>query len=235
MSLSQVQKKSLVDSVITQLRASVESGNWPVGDRIPVEPELAERLGVSRNTVREAVRVLVHAGMLDTRQGAGTYVRAAIDPAETLRRIGRAALLERIEVRLTLEVEAARLAAIRHNESDRTAMRAALDERIALRSGDPAQANNNIEAFIKADARFHAAVVVAAHNSAMMDLYRYFASATVETIRQTEMDHELPEPNQADHEALFDAIIANDAEAAATATRHLLAGTIAVLTAASAN
>lgn len=229
MSLARVHKGSLVESVIAQLRASVESGDWPVGQRIPVEPVLAERLGVSRNTVREAVRVLVHAGLLDTRQGAGTFVRAAIDPAETLRRISRAGLLERVEVRLTLEVEAARLAAIRHDHADRTAMRDALDERAAHRSIARAAEANSLESFVEIDARFHGAVVEAAHNSALTDLYRYFAAAIVETIRQTELDHELPEPSQADHEALFEAITTRDPDAAATATRQLLAGTIAVL------
>lgn len=229
MSLARIHKGSLVESVIDQLRASVEAGDWPVGQRIPVEPVLAERLGVSRNTVREAVRVLVHAGLLDTRQGAGTFVRAAIDPAETLRRISRAGLLERVEVRLTLEVEAARLAAIRHDDADRAALRAALDERAAHRAADKTTQIHTLESFIEIDARFHGAVVEAAHNSALTDLYRYFASAIVETIRQTELDHELPEPSQADHEALFDAITARDPDAAAAATRQLLAGTIAVL------
>lgn len=229
MSLAQVHKKSLVESVITQLRATIESGDWPVGERIPVESELAQRLGVSRNTVREAVRVLAHAGMLDTRQGAGTFVRAAIDPAQLLRRIDRSALLERVEVRLTLEAEAARYAAVRHTPEDRAAMRAALDDRVDQRSDNTAAKADPLETFIQADARFHAAVVAAAHNSALMELYEYFAAAIIETIRQTEMDRDLPEPSQADHEALFDAITARDPDAAVAATRRLLAGTINVL------
>lgn len=231
MSLARVSKGSLVESVIDQLRETVESGQWAVGERIPVEAALAERLGVSRNTVREAVRVLVHAGMLDTRQGAGTFVRAAVDPGETLRRIGRAGLLERVEVRQTLEVEAARLAAVRRDTVDLDTMRTALAERARHRAAYPAARADRLEDFIAIDARFHTAVVDAAHNSALTDLYRYFAAATVETIRQTEIDQDLPEPTQADHQALFDAIAARDAEAAAAATRRLLAGTIAALSA----
>lgn len=229
MGLAHIHKPSLVESVIDQLRASVESGEWPVGQRIPVESVLADRLGVSRNTVREAVRVLVHAGLLDTRQGSGTFVRTGVDPAETLRRIGRAALLERIEVRLTLEVEAARLAATRHDDADRSAMREALDQRSSLRAADRGAPTSNLDSFIEIDTRFHAAVVNAAHNGALSDLYRYVASAIVETIRQTEIDQALPEPSQADHEALFEAITTRDPDAAANATRHLLAGTIAAL------
>tara|TARA_Y100001963_G_scaffold88962_1_gene122921 strand:- start:204 stop:455 length:252 start_codon:yes stop_codon:yes gene_type:complete len=82
-----------------------------VDERIPTESALSERLSVSRNPVREAVRVLAHVRLLQLRQGDDTYVRAQYDPGKTLRRIDRAALRDRIEVRLTLEVEAARLAA----------------------------------------------------------------------------------------------------------------------------
>lgn len=231
MSLAPIHKGSLVESVIEQLRTTVESGKWPVGEKIPVESILAVRFDVSRNTVREAVRVLVHAGMLETRQGAGTFVRATVDPAETLRRIDRAGLLERVEVRLTLETEAARMAALRHDDEDRKAMREALDERAAHTTVDRTTEAETLASFIAADARFHAAVVAAAHNNALSDLYRYFAVAIDETIRQTEIDRDLPEPSQADHETLFVAITAGDPEASAAATRALLANTISALSA----
>ena len=67
-------RPTLVRQVIDQLREQVASGAWPVGGRIPTEPQLVEALGVGRNTVREAVRALVHAGVLECRQGSGTYV-----------------------------------------------------------------------------------------------------------------------------------------------------------------
>lgn len=54
----------------------IGSGGWPLGEKIPAEPELMAALGVSRNTVREAARALVHAGLLDARPGDGTYVTA---------------------------------------------------------------------------------------------------------------------------------------------------------------
>jgi DNA-binding FadR family transcriptional regulator len=89
---------SLVDSAVAELRSAVARGEWPVGERIPTEPRLSEQFGVGRNTVREAVRVLVHAGLLETRQGDGTYVRARLDPAEALRRVERSTL--RVMVRI---------------------------------------------------------------------------------------------------------------------------------------
>lgn len=221
MNLAKVQRGSLVDTVIASLRDAVETRRWPVHERIPTESVLAEQLGVGRNTVREAVRVLVHIGMLETRQGDGTYVRAQFDPGETMRRVDRAGLRDRIEVRLTLEVEAARLAATRRERGDIQAMRVALDARAA--------AGDDLCLRIDADERFHHALVAGAQNSALTHLYQYFARAIRNTIERTEVDLDLPEPSQADHEALFHAIETGNAEAAETAARDLLAPSLITL------
>src|SRR5689334_24969009 len=77
---------TLADRVIGSLRAQIASGAWPVGARIPTEPELVEQLGVARNTVREAVRALAHNGLLDIRQGSGTYVVATSELAGVMHR-----------------------------------------------------------------------------------------------------------------------------------------------------
>ena len=66
--LERIRKGSLVETAIESLRNAIEKGDWSVGDRLPVEQELSDSLGVSRNTVREAVGVLVHVGMLETVQ-----------------------------------------------------------------------------------------------------------------------------------------------------------------------
>ena len=73
--------------------------------------------------------MLVHGGMLETRQGDGTYVRATRDAGETLRRIARTQLAEQLEVRIMLETEAAKLAAHRRTEQDLRHMTTALDAR----------------------------------------------------------------------------------------------------------
>lgn len=119
----------LVDQVIGQLRSAITGGEWPVGARIPPESELASSLEVGRNTVREAVRALSHGGLLEVRQGDGTYVRATTELSGALRTLCGPELREVLEVRRTLEVEAARMAAARRTDADLTVLRAALDER----------------------------------------------------------------------------------------------------------
>ncbi|MCS5563182.1 MAG: FadR family transcriptional regulator [Oleiphilaceae bacterium] len=212
--LEKIRKGSLVETTIESLRQAIEGGQWPVNSKLPVEAELADALGVSRNTVREAVRVLVHVGMLDTRQGDGTYVRATRDAGETLRRISRTRLAEQLEVRIMLETEAATLAASRRTEDDLRAMTQALDAR--------ARAGDDLEQRIHHDQTFHHRLVQACHNSALIGLYDYFAQAIGQTIERTETDADLPEPSQEDHELLLAAIRRGDTGKAEQLARALL-------------
>lgn len=214
MTLSPIKKGSLVETAIASLRTAIEQGQWPMGTRLPVEAELSSALGVSRNTVREAVRVLVHVGMLETRQGDGTYVRATRDAGETLRRIARSHLGDQLEVRIMLETEASRLAARRRTDEDLILMALALDAR--------AKAGTDVLARIRHDQAFHRALVAAAHNPALTELYDYFSPGVSSTIECTETEPDLPEPSQEDHELLLAAIRRRDEERAQNLAKALL-------------
>ncbi|MFI9270150.1 FadR/GntR family transcriptional regulator [Kitasatospora sp. NPDC052896] len=220
-------RRSLVDLAIEQLREQLAAGAWAVGERIPTEHELAEQLQVGRNTVREAIRVLVHAGMLVSRQGEGTFVRSTSDPASVLRGVQRSGVRDVLEVRAALEAEAARLAAVRHTAEDLERMRAALAreaEVIAAHSERVAR-----EATVEHDLEFHTAVVEAAHNPALAELYRYFSASVREAMHTAFGDHEMPEVVVATHEALVDAIESGDPERAEAACRALLNGPTAAV------
>lgn len=228
MSLDKIHRSSLVEAVVTRLRAPIASGEWPIGERIPVEAELAERFGVGRNTVREAVRVLVHAGVLIRRQGAGTYVCRLDDAHDMIRSVERAGLRDRIEMRSLLEAEGARLAAVRASPADCQIIADALAARGAWR--DEKKYGADVDQFVTIDAGFHDAVVAASHNSALIDLYRYFAVATRQIIHLTETDADLPAPSQAAHAAVYEAIVAGQPDAAEAATRALLTPMLDALT-----
>lgn len=219
--LKPIKKGSLVETAIESLRAAIESDQWPVGTRLPIESELSDALGISRNTIREAVRVLVHVGMLETRQGDGTYVRSNRDAGETLRRIDRSKLAEQLEVRIMLETEAARLAATRRTDADLKVMSDALDARAA--------AGNSLNDRISHDEWFHHALVRASHNTALIELYDYFSHAVSQTIERTERDDDIPEPSQEDHELLLAAIRRKDADKAEALSRALLKPSLSAL------
>src|ERR671938_1069610 len=117
--LRTARRAGLIEQVIDQLREQILAGTWGIGSRIPTESELAQLTGTSRNTVREAVQSLVHAGLLERRQGSGTYVLAASELAGAVsRRVAGAHHVHVLEVRRTLEAGAARLAALHRTPED---------------------------------------------------------------------------------------------------------------------
>ncbi len=222
--LPSLRRSPLVELAVRQLHEQLHAGRWEVGTRLPAEPELAQQLGVGRSTLREAVRALAHAGMLETRQGSGTYVRS-LDPGsgwEPLLR--RAAVLEVYEVREALEVQAARLAADRRTDAD------VADLRTRLAARDSARQHARDSRFVEADLAFHRTVIAAAHNRLLMDMFESFASVLREALVAVVSDRHLDDVDVAPtHARLVAAIEAGDAGAAERATREHIRPTAAVL------
>ncbi|MEV4410467.1 FCD domain-containing protein [Catellatospora sp. NPDC049609] len=216
MTLRTPSRQGLVPQVIEQLRTQIATGEWPVGSRIPTEPDLVAALGVGRNTVREAVRALVHAGVLECRQGSGTYVTATHELTGVVaRRLAAAEIAEAIEVRRAFEVEAARLAAVRRTPADLAALDQLLARREQLwRAGDAA-------AFVAADADLHVAIVAAAHNAMLAELYASFGGAMRASLSQ-QIGETLTPDKYVEHDDLVEAIRAGDPERAARAAGAFL-------------
>lgn len=151
-------------ALATTARLAQLVASLPPGTRLPTERELCERLKVGRSTLRESVRSLAFIGALQTRQGSGTYVGTHEDaPVEKL--IGLALMLQRasvgeiVEVRRILEIEAARLAAQRHDASDRAALESVM-ESMRRHAEEPAKAAHF-------DTQYHILLARASHNSAL--------------------------------------------------------------------
>ncbi len=218
MTLTSPKREPLADQVIAQLRTQITSGEWPVGSRIPTEVELVEQLGVARNTVREAVRALAHNGLLDIRQGSGTYVLATSELAGVMhRRFADADRDQVVELRLALEAAAARLAATRRTAPDLKLLDTALTRREdAWRSGD-------VEDFIQTDAAFHQAVMAAAHNEVISALYADLGEVLRTELRQT-VGPVLTEGNYLSHAGIVAAIREGDPEKASLEASVVLTG-----------
>ncbi|MET7574227.1 FCD domain-containing protein [Streptomyces sp. NPDC005492] len=216
MPLGPVRPSPLVEQAAARLRAQIAAGEWPVGSKLPGETTLATELGVGRSTVREALRALAGAGLVRPRQGAGVFV-VATEPAEDWpTRLRRAAVTDVYEVRMGVEVQAARLAARRRTPEDVTAMERALEGRRAASALDDT-------AFVAADIAFHAAVVAAAHNPVLADLFDQFRpvlrEGLVELLALTGLREHDPNTGDGAHEALVRAVAEGDAETAAEVLR----------------
>ncbi|HET9173055.1 MAG TPA: FadR/GntR family transcriptional regulator [Actinospica sp.] len=228
--LAGIRRGSLCDEVIAQLREQIASGTWPVGERIPPESELVERLQVGRGTVREAIKALAHIGLLEVRQGDGTYVKSRSELAGALRRqMSNVTDIHVQEVRRALEVEGARLAAKRRTDEDLAAMVAALDERDV--HAKAAQELGRWDdawgvPWVEADVRFHQAVVAASHNPMLTEMYMEMSAelhASLQSFAQEE-DHE-PFLIRG-HRTLVDAIRARDEQAAMLEATHNINNTL---------
>ncbi|MFR9731264.1 FadR/GntR family transcriptional regulator [Saccharopolyspora sp. MS10] len=206
MPLVTTQRTGLVEQVIAQMRSLVSAGEWPLGERIPTETELVTALGVGRNTVREAVRALAHAGLLEVRQGDGTFVRATNELSGAVRRLCGSELRRILEVRRALEVEAARLAAAARTEDDL----AELDTLLTAR--DEAVERLDRGTVVSADTRFHLRLVAASHNPLLVGLYEGISEAVQSSVATT---FDPGSVTQVSHTALLEAVRSGEAELAA--------------------
>lgn len=212
----------LSERIATQLRTRIAEGEFPVGSLLPTEVELAADFDVSRGCVREAVRSLVHAGMLGARAGYGTFVVATSDLAPALaRRLEHDRVADVFEVRLLLEREGARLAALRATPEQLAAVREALNERTAAARGDA-------PAYAAADRRFHQAVFAASGNALLAELYLGAGGNDLALLHLDSPDVDLDElaeelaPIDAAHDELAAAIEAHDPDRAARVAERLV-------------
>jgi len=208
-------KRSLVDQALEQLRQRISQGIWAIGERLPTEPELSAELGISRNTVREAMRVLAFSGLIEIRQGDGSYLRSMTDPLGAMRALSHCTLEQAQETRQILEVEAIGLAALRRTDEDLVALREALGVSGSHYHGD-------LDTYIACDLVFHRRLVDAAHNPTLSELYRYFSSVVGEQLRHclniTPRRQEVFDL----HVELLDAVEQRDPERAKALSRQLI-------------
>ncbi len=214
---------SVTEEAIHKIRERIVSGSWGPGDRLPKESELAAELGLSRNSLREAVRALSQLRVLEVRQGDGTYV-SSLEPDLLLESTGFVThlllgdtALELFEVRRLLEGAAAALAAARITETGRAELTRMLD-RMAQAEG--------VEELVEADVGFHAVIARATGNAVLTSLLASLSTRTmrVRLWRGRAVDNAL-DMTRDEHRRIYEAVMGGDPELArAAATAHIASG-----------
>jgi GntR family transcriptional repressor for pyruvate dehydrogenase complex len=214
---------SVTDGAIDRIRELIVSGSWGPGDRLPRESELAAQLGLSRNSLREAVRALSQLRVLEVRQGDGTYV-SSLEPDLLLESTGFVSHLllghtaiELYEVRRILEAAAAALAAARIDEGGK---------RELLRRLEGMTEADSVEDLVEADVAFHAEIAKAAGNAVLTSLLASLSTRTmrVRLWRGRRVDNAL-DVTRDEHRRIYEAIASEDPELArAAATAHIASG-----------
>jgi len=225
-----IRSRNLFEETVERLGQAIKLGVVPVGERFPTERDLAERLAVSRVTVREALRALEQAGLVEIRRGrhGGAYVLGVEPPpsrgraqARRLARTLGAELEDALDLRWAIEPAIAQLAATRRSEGDIERARALLTA--------AASAPHTPRALRASDSRFHLALAGMAASPSLA------AAAADLQVRLGELLGTLPilaesiRHSQSQHELILEAVAAGDGEQARTrmlehisATAHLL-------------
>ena len=211
-------KKSIPEAIIHELKFLIDSGHIARGNKLPGERELAKMLNVSRPSLREALRALILLGILENRQGDGTYLTTSdhwpIEPLSIMLSVKKGALLDIFEARESIENSCAGFAALRRDQGDLNKLQKALDNM---------HANfNDADPYIEHDLDFHKAVIFAAKNPVLVDLMEKIYKLLVDTRNNNrKYPSELyREKNFQQHTAIFESIKNGDLQKATTAMAH---------------
>jgi DNA-binding FadR family transcriptional regulator len=198
----------------------IVSGEVRPGEKLPKEKELAARLGLSRSSLREAVRALNLVGVLSVRQGDGTYV-TSLEPPLLLDAVGLIVelsqgrtVLELLEVRRVIEPGATALGTARIDEAGLERLRGCMERMESARDA---------QALVEADDEFHATIVGAAGNAALSAVVRALSTRTMRArVWRALADEGVVEQTKYGHRAIYAAVESRDPELArATATTHI--------------
>ncbi|MEI3845682.1 MULTISPECIES: FCD domain-containing protein [unclassified Microbacterium] len=213
---------AVTDEAIEKIKDMIVRGELSPGSRLPPEKDLAERLGLSRSSMREAVKALEVIRVLDVRRGDGTYV-TSLEPKLLLEAISFVvdlhdddSLLEIFAVRRLLESHATGLAAQRADDDDI----AALDAEIGAMAPD-----TDIESLVEHDMRFHSEIARLAGNTYLESLLESLTSQTVRArVWRGLTQAGAVERTLAEHRAILDAIADHDMELAVSTAQVHIAG-----------
>ncbi|MET7371956.1 FadR/GntR family transcriptional regulator [Micromonospora arida] len=211
---------ALTDEAIGKIKSMITSGEVGPGDRLPKEADLARRLGLSRNSLREAVKALSIIRVLDVRQGDGTYV-TSLAPQLLLDMLGFVVdfhrddtVLELLEVRRILEPAATAMAAQRMSAEAIANLQAVLDD---------VSDTSDVEVLVANDLEFHRQIAVGAGNAVLCSLLDGLSGSTTRArIWRGVTQEGAVTRTREQHQAIVDAITAGQADLARSwATVHV--------------
>lgn len=206
MILKAIKKTRVYEDIVAQLKDLIASGKLKPGDQLPSERELSETFQVSRASVREAIRSLESMGLIQIRQGEGTYIASSVETllasvAFTIRK-QRDPLLEVFEARKILEPAIAALAAERATAEEVGALEAILKEQ--------AQRVAAGETGVETDTRFHSSLADAAKNEVLLRLNDAIVDRLRETRERSLQTQGRPARSLAGHREILHAIQSKD-------------------------
>ncbi|RJL25089.1 FadR/GntR family transcriptional regulator [Bailinhaonella thermotolerans] len=208
-------KISVTQRAIEQIKAMIAEGELRAGQRLPTERDLSADLGLSRSSMREAIRALTAMGVLEARHGAGVYV-TQLAPSDLLETFGvvaeisrGATLVELLQIRRILEPAATSMAAARVTDAQLAVIHTHLEEMAA---------SEQIEEFVAADLAFHRDVVAAAGNATLAAIIDGLSTRTFRArVWRGQKEKGVLSQMHLEHVRIYRALAARDPEAASAA------------------
>lgn len=211
-------------ALLQHVRKRIADGTWPAGHRLPPERDLVEMFGIARNTLRKAMDELVQAGVIERHVGRGTFIAhqpmqtPSVSSAETLiQRIHGASPADVMELRLLLEPQFVESAAIRATSRDLQQISHCLEQSELART---------VLDFEHWDGMLHQAILAAAHNNLLTDLYEAINGVRRqpewEALKQRSLTPERHKLYKQQHRRIVSALLKRDAEAASREARDHL-------------
>jgi len=212
----QIQRKTLAQKVADRLIEGIIDNEYPVGEKLPTEPELMKIYGVGRSSIREAIKILSIKGVLNVHQGIGTFVVSKSIQVSLESQMDKAQIEDVQEVRSLLDSRIAAKAATNHNEEQLKNIKIYLDLRNTL-----AQENKMLECY-QADINFHIAIAEACGNILLKEIYKVASSHILKSFESRHNDTESFKISQDIHHRLYLAIENKDAKNAASIAQKIV-------------
>ncbi|HHW43452.1 MAG TPA: FadR family transcriptional regulator [Desulfotomaculum sp.] len=205
-----VEYRRLYEDVINQIETIILAGQLAPGDKLPPERELAEEIGVSRGTLREAFRILERQGIIETRPGGGRYVRklpeGLLDKERILSSLETAAMLDLLEAREVFESKIVELACERATPVDLET----IEQSLAMAEGEKI---DGLEV-LNHDQAFHLALAEATHNIVFVNIVELNLALLFQIRSKTSVLPGRAKEIIAEHRAIFEAVKDRDSQRA---------------------
>jgi len=220
MEFKEITPVRLYESVIEQIMDLIKSNELKPGDKLPPERELAEKLSISRGSLREAFRVLESRGLIKSKPGGGRYIREIRknghnNTENIILSLEKSSILELLEAREMLEIKIAKIAAQRATPEDIELIKEALNkinEEEELKHGKETES----------DTEFHLAIASASHNFVFVNIIKLHLDLLKDTREKTWKIPGRKEEQYQEHQVIFQAIKEHDAKKAGeTMLKHL--------------
>ncbi|MBO0459886.1 FadR family transcriptional regulator [Enterococcus hulanensis] len=192
--------RSLVNETIQQLENYIQQNELTIGDKLPVEKELAEIFGVGRSTLREAVKILVFSNVLEVKQGSGTFVKNGS--------IGEFSTGDLLRARSMIEGQAVLLATVHQSEKDLLRLKEVLFQRNHLLEA------GKFSEYIEADIAFHQQIVAMSQNPFLIKWYNELLPDIKLHLSQQVLRMEDYQDNTSLHNKIYRALLEGKAEEA---------------------